>query len=167
MSRGEEIAERIGAGHHELFALLDPLAPEEATRPGVNGAWSLKDLIGHIGTYGWFGAEFFRTRAWPVMPPEIDLVELDERNAVICLWLKDRPLDQIRDEEAKAYADLLDVVVALDDVDFGAPSCLGLPDGPEWRPESFVAGNSYDHHRDHIGDVRRWVAELRPVAGTA
>lgn len=167
MSRGQEIAERIRAGHDELFALIDPLTSEELMRPGVNSEWSLKDLIGHIGTYEWFVAEFFRKRGWPEMPSEIDLPDLDERNAAIYQWLKDRPLDRIRDEEVTAYAGLIEVVAGLDDADFEDRRRLGLPDGPEWQTESFVAGNSYDHYREHIGEVRRWVAELRQGSETA
>jgi len=142
-------------------ALLDQIGPERMDQTGVNGEWSMKDLVAHLT--GWNRWLVFRLqaaqRSEPEPPPPwpAHLQTEDEINAWIYESNRGRSVREVLDETHEVYQQLLAVIE-------------GLPDEvriePEWRlvwlgGQRFPAGEFFDHfHDDHEPDVRAWLARV-------
>jgi len=131
-------------------------------QPGVNGEWSMKDLIAHL-YYGWqsklIASIQAAQRGEPEPPPPwpAHLHTDDEINAWIYEINKGRSLREVLDESRQSFQQLLAVIE-------------GLPDDvriePEWHlvwlgDKRFPVGEFFDHfHDDHEPDVRAWLAQV-------
>lgn len=44
----EQLLSQSQGNFEQLFALIEPLSPPERIKPGVNGEWSIKDVLAHL-----------------------------------------------------------------------------------------------------------------------
>ncbi len=140
----------------EWEALLAQVDEEQMLQPGAAGKWSVKDVIVHVA---WGEREMV-----PIMHTRVlvgsELWELsdDERNEIEYQQNRDRPLQEILQEEQQAYADLFEAAQALSDEDLNDPHRFKqMPE--EWVPWQIFAGNSFKHYQDHIPSIREWLAQ--------
>ena len=140
----------------EWEALLAQVDEERMLQPGAAGKWSVKDVIVHVT---WSEREMV-----PIMSTRelvgSELWELsdDERNEIVYQQNRDRPLQEILQEEQQAYADLLEAAQALSDEDLNDPHRFKqMPDG--WVPWQIIAGCSFKHYQDHVPSIREWLAQ--------
>ena len=142
-------------------ALLDQIGPRRMEQPGVNGDWSMKDVIAHLtGWNRWLVVRLqaaLRGEPEPPPPWPAHLQTDDDINAWIYESNRGRSLHEILDETQQVFQQLLTVIE-------------GLPDEvriePEWRlvwvdNHRFPAGEFFDHfHDDHEPDVQSWLARV-------
>ena len=140
----------------EWEALLAQVDEERMLQPGAAGKWSVKDVIVHVT---WSEREMV-----PIMSTRelvgSELWELydDERNEIVYQQNRDRPLQEILQEEQQAYADLLEAAQALSDEDLNDPHRFKqMPEG--WVPWQIIAGCSFKHYHDHMPSIREWLAQ--------
>ena len=147
--------------YQQLEALLDQVGPARMEQPGVNGDWSIKDLVAHLnGWQPWLIARMQAAQHGEPEPPSPWPVQLqtdDEINAWIYETNKDRPVREVLDESHQLFQQLLAVIE-------------GLPDDVrierEWHlvwlgDKRFPIGEFFDHfHNDHEPDVRAWLARV-------
>ena len=138
----------------EWEALLAQVDEERMLQPGAAGKWSVKDVIVHVT---WSEREMV-----PIMSTRelvgSELWELsdDERNEIVYQQNRDRPLQEILQEEQQAYADLFEAAQTLSDDDLNDPHRFQqMPQ--EWVPWRLFAGNSFKHYQDHMPALRAWV----------
>ena len=90
-------------------ALLAQIDEEQMQKPGAAGKWSVKDVIAHVASG--------ESELVPVLRTHVlsDLWNLsdDERNEIEYQQNKDRPLNDIVNEERQAYTALLEEVQQL------------------------------------------------------
>ncbi len=137
---------------------------ERMKQPGVNGDWSMKDVVAHLtGWNRWLVARLqAAARGEPEPPPPwpAELQGDDEVNAWIYETYRRRSLNEVLDEMRQVFQQLFAVVE-------------GLPDDvriePDWNlvwlgDQRFPAGEFFDHFRDdHEPDVRAWLtADVKP-----
>lgn len=148
--------------YQQWEAFLDQVGPGRMEQPGVNGDWSIKDLIAHLN--GWQTRLISHIQAAqrgePEPPPPwpAHLQTDDEINAWIYEVNRGRTVRQVLDESHQLFEQLLAVIE-------------GLPDDvriePEWHlvwlgDKQFPAGEFFDHfHDDHEPDVRAWLERVR------
>jgi hypothetical protein len=142
-------------------ALLDQIGPTRMEQPGVNGDWSMKDLVAHLT--GWqprlIAGIQAAQRGEPEPPPPwpAHLQSEDEVNAWIYESNRKRSLREALDESHQMFQRLIAVIEDLPD---------GVRIEEEWRlvylgDKRFPAGEFFDHfHDDHEPDVRAWLARL-------
>lgn len=100
-------------------ALLAEVGPERMDRPGVNGDWSMKDLVAHLA--GWQPRMTARIRAAhrgePEPPPPwpADLEDDDDVNAWIYESNKERPADEVLADARRVIRDMIAVIEDLPD----------------------------------------------------
>ena len=136
--------------------LLSQIDEEQMQKPGVAGKWSVKDVIAHIAAGESGIVPVLRTR----ISSDLLNVSDDERNEIEYQQNKDRPLNDILNEERQAYTALLEVVQQLSDEDLNDPHCIkNLPQ--EWRPWQLIAGDSFKHYEDHMPSLRDWLAKTK------
>ncbi len=142
----------------DLLAELLPLGEAALTAPGVAGAWSVKDVISHVA---WFEREMIgvvRTRA--LVGSDLWRLPQDQRNAAIFAQNRDRSLPDVLDEAARTCAEMLAAIETLTDADLADPAHFtGMP--ADWLPWQVIAGNSFEHYRDHALTLRAWLATQR------
>lgn len=142
-------------------ALLDEIGPARMELPGVNGQWSMKDMVAHLT--GWqpklIADIQAAQRGEPEPPPPwpTHLQTEDEINAWIYESNRERSVREVLDESRQVFQQLLVVIE-------------GLPDDvriePEWHlvwlnGKRFSASEFFDHFRDdHEPDVRAWLARM-------
>lgn len=142
----------------EWEALLALLGEEQMLQPGVAGKWSVKDIIAHVA---WGEREMV-----PVIHTHVlagsDLWNLsdDQRNEIVYQQNRNRPLQEIMNEEQQAYAALLEAVQTLSDEDLNDPH--RFKDMPqEWIPWQLFAGNSFEHYQDHMPSIQEWLSQTQ------
>ncbi len=111
-------------------ALLAQIDEEQMQKPGAAGKWSVKDVIAHVASGESEIVPVLRTH---VLAGSVWNLSDDERNEIEYQQNKDRPLNDIVNEERQAYTALLEVVQQLSDEDLNDPHCFkNMPQ--EWRP---------------------------------
>jgi len=147
--------------YQQWEALLDQIGPARMDQPGVNGDWSMKDMVAH--QYSWLPRLISRIQAAqrgeaePPPPWPAHLQTDDEINAWIYEANHGRLVQEVLDDSYQVFQQLLAVVE-------------GLPDDTrideEWHlvwlnGQRFPVGEFFDHfHDDHESDVRVWLARV-------
>jgi hypothetical protein len=155
---GAHLAEILRAERARWNALLDQVGLDRMDVPGVEGEWSVKQLVAHLTWYEQAvveaaqqvlsGGTFTRRR------PEG--VGLDEMNAQIAAESRLRPASDVLAEADAEFDQLITLIAACPQALLNDPQVLGLPDDmPPWMR---VANNSYAHYREHEPALRDWLA---------
>ena len=150
----------IEQGYADWMDLLDSIAPENLTLPGVDGVWSVKDIIAHISWYEWWTAEFIRTRAWPDLPEHLNSEDTDLRNAAFYLESRDLPLTEIVATAHRHHEALVEAIVSLSAEDFADQTRLGMPAGEGWELPTLIPENSTRHYEAHAESIRAWLQRI-------
>lgn len=145
-------------------ALLAEVGPARMEQPGVNGDWSMKDIVAHLT--GWNYAVVARLQAAqrgePEPPPPwpAHLEDEDDINAWIYETNRDRPAGEVLEEMRQLHRQLVAAVESLPDdvrIEVIEPAFY-LP----WIGDRrYHVGEFFDHFRDdHEADVRAWLASV-------
>ncbi|HEU4783033.1 MAG TPA: DinB family protein, partial [Ktedonobacterales bacterium] len=144
-------------------ALLAQVGPNRMEIPGVEGVWSVKELVAHLTWYERAvvdGAAQIMNTGTFTRPN--DGRGMDERNVRIAAESRARPTDEVLAEADDVFAQLLKVIAACPDDLLNNAKLLGLPDDvPPWMR---VANNSYLHYQQHEQSIRAWLAHQETCA---
>ncbi len=137
-----------------LVAALERAGENRAEEPGVAGAWSCKDLLGHClfwDTQAMTNLGLLAEgRADEIARPE-SLAEVDEWNAREAAARRDSPFRQLLAE----YAQLS---IQIDARLLGtSPEELETTVGGR-RVAELVAVDTYEHYREHRQQIEAWLA---------
>jgi hypothetical protein len=143
----------LRSGRAEWEALLAQISTDRMTQPGVEGDWSIKDIIAHVT---WHEREIEGVlRARALVGSELWDLPLDQRNAAIFEQNRDRPLNDVLEESRQVFPQLLELAESLSDEDLNDPHHFqGMPE--DWLPWGLVADNTFTHYPDHIASIRAW-----------
>jgi hypothetical protein len=138
-------------------ALLAQVRLDRMDVPGVEGEWSVKELVAHLTWYEQAiveGAEqALRTGTFTRRRPEG--VGLDEMNERIAQAAHARPAADVLAEADAVFGQLLELIAAAPQEMLNDPRRLGLPE--DMVPWMGVANNSYAHYREHEPALRVWL----------
>ena len=136
-------------GWTELHSLIDPLSPSEAETPGYfPEGWSVKDLIGHLGSWlAEAGIALERIRAGTYRAGELDI---DAKNEELLDALRSLTLRETHAQAEAARAHTLRTLRSLPEVS---------EDAAWWIEKAGPA-----HYASHLPRLREWVEELRSGA---
>ena len=124
------------------------------TEPGVEGEWSIKDIMAHITWYEREMVGILQTRA--LDGSSLWVLPNAERNAAIFDQNRSRSLQDVLTETRRVYAELLDALQRLAENDLSDPS--QYRDMPaDWVPWKVFADNTYDYYAAHIPAIRAWL----------
>jgi hypothetical protein len=144
----------LRSGRAEWEALLAQIAADRMTQPGVEGDWSIKDIVAHVTWHEREMLGVLRTRA--LVGSDLWNLPTDERNAAIFEQNKDRALDDVLEESRQIFPRLLELAAGLSAEELNDPRRFSeMPE--EWSPWELVASNSYTHYPDHIASIRAWL----------
>jgi DinB superfamily len=155
---GAQLASILQAERTRWNTLLAQVGLERMDVPGVEGEWSVKEVVAHLTWYEQSiveGAQqALRTGTFTRRRPAG--VGLDEMNAQIAAASRAQPASDVLAEADAVFGNLLSVVAACPQDILNDPQRLGLPE--DMVPWMGVANNSYAHYRQHETALRAWLA---------
>ena len=138
----EEARRKVDASWDHWLAALWGIPEERLTEPGVCGAWSVKDLIGHVAYWdddALADVERIMTGVGQASGTA------DERNAAAAAANAARSLDDLRAEMMRTHEAVVGVLRGL------------APDDPRaLRVCREIAEDTWEHYDDHAAEVRAW-----------
>lgn len=148
--------------YQDWEGLLDRIGPTRMEEAGVNGDWSMKDIVAHLT--GWNRGLVARLRAAaqsesePTLPWPEHLEDEDDINAWIYKTNRDRSLTGVLDDMHQVHEQLLAAVEALPEgarFELIEPKFLVV-----WVGEKrYHLSEFFDHFEDdHRPDVDAWLA---------
>lgn len=144
--------------YRQWEAFLDQIGPERMDQPGVNGQWTMKDIVAHLTCWNRRLVAFIQAaqRGEPEPPPPwpAQLQTDDEINAWIYEANRGRPVREVLDEAQQVIQQLLAVIESLPDEVLIEPERHLVWVGDQ----RFPAGEFFDHfHDEHEADIRAWL----------
>jgi hypothetical protein len=156
-----ELLVKLQEENQEWEAFLDKIGSSNMEKPGVNGAWSFKDLVAHLA--GWNQWLVMRMQAasrgetQPLPPWPSTIVKEDDVNAWLYETNHQRSLSDVLDASRQVFAQLLTVIANLPEdvhIETVEPRYYLVWIGGQ----RFEAGEFFDHFiDDHEPDVRTWM----------
>ena len=157
----------LETGREEMLATAALVAAGERESRPVCGTWSLKDVIGHVADWEWYGVERFR----PGLPSGRSLnIEfpgtVQDWNEQHATARQHQSWDQVWSDFQGARQALRELLRVMEDNDLGKP--LPAP----WNPNGLAYGWIalwLHHEREHAADLRlnlalkRWPRRLLAI----
>ena len=151
-----EFLDSLRVERREWDRLLAQFGEARMEQVGVEGEWSLKDLIAHVAWYEREMVELFRARR--LAGSDLWRFPHNQRNEAIYQSNRSRPLAEMLAEGREVFSQFLEGFASLTDEDLADPARFAdMP--PDWVPRDVIAGNSYEHYREHIPVIRAWLAK--------
>jgi uncharacterized protein (TIGR03083 family) len=153
-----QIAALLSAEREVLIGSLAGLSHEQMTSRPVIGAWTVKDLLGHVTA--WHKLALDALAAWQEGRGPPPFAGLDEFNAEQAELRRDWTLERVREEFEEAHATLVGAVAGL------SPRALAekrmfIGDDPRSLRQTLgrllwgVQGQ-FRHASEHAHQIRRW-----------
>jgi hypothetical protein len=159
-----ELLIRLREEYQQWEALLDQIGMVRMGQPGVNGDWSMKDMIAHLTDWNrWLVARLQaaqRSEPEPTPPWPANLQNEDEINAWIYEANHRRSVREVLEESREVFQQLFAALEALPDdvrIETVEPAYYRV-----WvNDKRFAASEFFDHfHDEHAPDVRAWLARV-------
>jgi hypothetical protein len=158
----DELLVALETGRETFLDALDGLSDEQMTAPGVNGEWSLKDLLAHLTRWE---AELVKL-LWEVeaglrpTTAHVGKLSVDEVNAQFYAEMRWRSLRRVLDDFHAVRNQTILRVEALSDQELTDPRRYAWLKGRAlWE---VAAGDSFEHEAEHLDQVRLWREGLIP-----
>lgn len=153
MPSKEELLRRLRDGRAELEAALAQLTPEQMLQPATCGAWSVKDMLGHIVSWEQHMlADYARLfSGQPVY--EVNDADIDATNAATFERVRGIPLEEMRAEFARSYRQVEAWLESASAEQLATPYLYGMTAG------EFVRIDTYEHYEEHLAQVRAFLQD--------
>jgi hypothetical protein len=155
-----ELLREMQASYVTFETVIAPLNDTQLTTSGVNGDWSIKDIVAHIATWQARAARSLEFAARDEEPqhdfPVNNEEEMHAFNAATFAANRSRPLSLVLMDFHASYQQLQDAVAALNEDALFAAGLFAWMDGdPLWQ---VVASNTFWHYPEHITMIEEWQA---------
>ena len=148
----EEVITSVKTERSRWSDIMAQMDDDMMLKPGVEGHWCVKDVLAHVVWYEREIVGVLRARAF--VGSDLWALPLDERNAGVYEEIKDMTLEEVRAESARVFPELLEQLEALPEDAYGDSTCFpGMP--AEWKPWFIIAGNTFNHYRDHTQSLKQ------------
>ena len=153
-----QLLEAMHSARSNWEALLAEAGAARLTEPGVEGNWSLKDIIAHITYFETWATDniiAFR-RGEPQPQAEYKGLSIDEENALIYERQRSFPLADVLCGSQISFQRSIEAVQGLRDADLYDPEFTRIPNA-DFTVYDLVAGDTFEHYTDHGTSVRAWL----------
>lgn len=148
------LLEEIRMERERLEAVLAGMDEEQMLLPGVNGRWSVKDILAHIVVWEermirWLG------ETPQMLPPGMTWDDIDQMNEQTYLEHRDWPLAEVLSAFRASYPQAVRAVEAVPEADLiEAGRFAWFGSDPLWH---LVAANTSWHYAQHAKAIRAWL----------
>jgi hypothetical protein len=156
----QELLEWIQSEHTALQASIEKLSEAQMLETGVEGVWSVKDLMVHIPAWEQIMIQWLEENARGEVPEQPQTQEdLEQINELVYLENRDRTLADVRFAFQGSYQEAFEAFEAIDgltqDELFEPRRYAWNEDKPLWQ---MVAANTCQHYQEHSLAIRRWLS---------
>lgn len=155
-----ELLARMRKGYADFEALLGPLSDTQLTTPGVNGEWSIKDMLAHLATWQARAAQILeaasRNEKPELDPPIQNDEDMNRFNDERFIANRSLPLDQAWWDFRASYQRFLRAVEVLSEEDLFNAGRFAWMKGNALG--ELVAGDSFEHYDEHAPMIEKWLA---------
>lgn len=162
-----ELLNSLQEEYQQWGTFIDQVGPARMDQPGVNGDWSMKDIVVHLmGWNRWLVARLQAAQRGEPEPPSpwpAHLQTDDEINAWIYESNHGRSFREVLEETQQVHQQLMAVMEDLpEDTRIESVHRQGRDYLIVWLDDKrFPVGEFFDHfHDDHEPDVRAWLARV-------
>ena len=159
------LLDEMNSAYTELENILAPLDSEQLTTPGVNGDWSIKDILAHLTTWQHYLVIRLQAAVRNERPAIQGILSEDEGTAIDKLNAgfyeenKSRPLNEVIADFRTTYRQIVEAVQALNGEDLFEPRRFAWMKGNAlWE---LVAGDTYEHYQEHLQSIQEWLNTSR------
>jgi uncharacterized damage-inducible protein DinB len=150
------ILQRERAAWDALLAEVSELGEARISQPGINGEWSVKDIVAHVTWYEREMIAMLQTRA--LEGSTLWELSHDQRNMTLFEQHRGQPLAEVLADARQTFADLVALMEGLAEKDLhDASRYRAMP--PDWTPWEVLADNSYMHYPQHAPAIRAWLEQ--------
>jgi hypothetical protein len=151
-----EILNQLTASREKFLAAIENLSEEEMTQPGINGEWSIKDILVHMTRWEaelvkllWQASQGRRPTTIHFGKADVDEINLHwfEESRARPLELALQDYHGVRKQTIRRVKDLTEQ--ALTDTN----AYPWLDGQPLWE---WIAGDSFEHETEHLNDIINW-----------
>ena len=138
--------------------ILDGLSEAQMTLPGVEGFWSIKDILAHIAA--WERLAYDRVHAavsgealkFPLIKGDDDV---NAFNADVYKRNKSQPLVKIISEFHESHQEFSALIESLDEEFLSKP--LPFDWAGKLTAQVVISANTHWHYLEHIESINRWL----------
>lgn len=140
-----------------LEETIGELDEAQMVRPGLEGGWTVKDVLAHIVAWEQLMCRWLQEAIAGQVPDRPgDSDDIDRRNEAIYEANRERPLAEVLEDFARSYQRSLEVVRGLPEEPlFDADYYAWREGNPLWY---MVGGNTFWHYKEHNKAIREWMA---------
>jgi hypothetical protein len=148
-----QLLDMIQSARAQWETLLGSIPEAWMTEPGVEGEWSIKDIVAHIA---WGERENLEVaQARTLSGSALWRLPEDERNAIVVEQNRSRELQDVLADSRRIFQQYFEAVAALSEEDLNdSGRFAGMPDG--WRPWRILFDP--EHYQGHASSIRGWLA---------
>jgi hypothetical protein len=157
-----ELIEWLQSEQQQWLALLKQIDQADMEIPGVDGDWSVKDVVAHLTTWHRDHVLYLDAAVKGVPAPDppwpLEITDIDEINAWIFKQSRERMLEDVLKENEQVFDALMGIVK-----DF--PDDIQIEVKEESRAlqlgeQQFSMSYFFDHfHEEHEAQIREWLAK--------
>jgi len=142
-----DMLRQVRTTHQELEEVLAQIPPEQMTQPGVNGAWTVKDMLAHITWWERHLLLRLRIGLDDVYTPGVDPEEATRAaNFEIFVANRERRLDHVVAAFGASYRELLAELEALP-----------LEQVAQDEIYEAIRSDTFTHYAEHTQMLRAWL----------
>lgn len=152
----DEVLKALDDSRHEFLTVIDGLTEAQLQEPGVNGDWSIKDIMYHVSLWE---AELV-TLLWQAsnggIPTSVHFTQSDinQTNLQWFLQGKFRQLEAVRLDFEGVRKQTKRRIRDFSDKDLNNPQRFIWQHGdPLWE---WIGSNSFQHKREHTAQILAW-----------
>jgi hypothetical protein len=156
-----ELLDALESSRERLLELIDDLQADSYDEPGVNGAWSLKDILSHLARWE---AELVKL-LWQISQGQAPTsahfsgISTDSLNEKWYGEMRSRPLQMILEDYHNVRNQTMHRIEAFSDQELNDPKRYRWLRGkPLWV---WVAADSYEHENEHLLQIKAWREKKR------
>jgi uncharacterized damage-inducible protein DinB len=151
-SRKTQILEQMSATRLLLEAHLSALSESQMLQPGVNGEWTVKDVLAHITWWEQHLLRRLRVGKDDLYQEGISMQDATDRaNAMVFAANWSRPLSDILDECSASYREVFAGIEALSEEDVTQAEIYEA-----------IAWDTFQHYPEHSAMLAAWISKAEP-----
>ncbi|NPV65525.1 MAG: ClbS/DfsB family four-helix bundle protein [Anaerolineae bacterium] len=155
----------LRAARAEFLAAIEGLSEDEMLRPGVEGIWSVKDIIAHLIAWEAELVTALNRKLSPAYrnaPPIVLIEDIDEWNMEQYHQHANRPLDILLPDFHGVHKHLLLAIEGLDEQLLEDPLRFEWMEG---EPLAYLIQETATwHEQEHAESIRAWRRQLQQEA---
>ncbi len=153
-----ELLEALEDSHQEMIEMLEDLPDELMIKPGINGSWSIKDILAHLAYWeGQTVTLLFQASKGVSKPTTVHFSKekVDEINQRWYETSRERSLDQVWQDWIGVRKQMIRRVSEFSEQDLNDLRRFPWQKStPLWQ---WIANDSYEHEEVHADAIREWL----------